>query len=581
MNFSEHHKISLNSKGLRESALNLIILLVIFIPRIPALDTFVTVDEATWLMRSGNFYYALTHQELEKTVSAYHPAVTTMWTGTLGILAEFPEYRGQGQSYFIKEWKFKDFLLEFEQNPLEILETSRFFTVVINGTLIFILFHLARKILGLLSASLIILFLSFDPYFLGHTRILAHEGMMSSFMLVSLFAMLVYFHEGERKTYLVLSAVAGGLAALTKSSATIVIFYVGALVLINFTEVFKPRKTGRERRKILTQALRIQIFWVAIFGITYVLFWPGMWVKPLEMLYQVYGNAASYALQGQNLTAFEYGFEPVPESRLAGLIKYFLAILWRTTPVVWFGFLLSLTTLFGGFKDADKKTSFLLTFFLTTGLIFALIMATARGRRASHYIMFTFVCLDIITALGFSYLISRIKTQPRRLIFWLSTSLVSLSLLIHILSPFPFSPYFFNYTNPIMKQIPWGQTSHPVGYGEGLEVAAQYLAQKPRAAKSTVLSWYGFGPFSYFYPGETLNLARTFWSTPLIDRLKRADSLVIYVPNQLNANTPAKLLRDLERVVPEHTIWLNDVEYIRIYDTSELPEETLIPDKVP
>ena len=36
---------------------------------------------------------------------------------------------------------------------------------------------------------------------------------------------------------------------------------------------------------------------------TYVILWPGMWVAPLAMLKDVYGNALSYALQGARTSA--------------------------------------------------------------------------------------------------------------------------------------------------------------------------------------------------------------------------------------------------------------------------------------
>jgi len=67
----------------------IILIIAILAPRLPAIDTFGTVDEATWLMRSGNFYYALGQRDFEKTVYAYHPAVTTMWVGAAAMMLDF------------------------------------------------------------------------------------------------------------------------------------------------------------------------------------------------------------------------------------------------------------------------------------------------------------------------------------------------------------------------------------------------------------------------------------------------------------------------------------------------------------
>ena len=45
---------------------------------------------------------------------------------------------------------------------------------------------------------------------------------------------------------------------------------------------------------------------IALLGVlaaVYFIIWPGMWVNPLKMLFEVYGNALSYAFQGQRLLA--------------------------------------------------------------------------------------------------------------------------------------------------------------------------------------------------------------------------------------------------------------------------------------
>ena len=84
----------------------LVILLLVALPRLVGLGKFVTIDEPTWLKYSSNFYYALGQRQFERTVYDYHPAVTTMWTVTGALLSYFPEYRGQGQGYFVKDSQF-------------------------------------------------------------------------------------------------------------------------------------------------------------------------------------------------------------------------------------------------------------------------------------------------------------------------------------------------------------------------------------------------------------------------------------------------------------------------------------------
>lgn len=64
----------------------------------------------------------------------------------------------------------------------------------------------------------------------------------------------------------------------------------------------------------------------------------------------------------------------------------------------------------------------------------------------------------------------------------------------------------------------------------------------------------------------------------MVEHLEDADYLVIYYYHQLQRNVPEKLLRDLAGVDPEHTIWINGVQYVRIYQVDELPKSVYVPD---
>ena len=280
-----------------------VLLIAVFIPRWPALGTFATVDESSWLMRSANFYYALGQRDFEKTIYAYHPAVTTMWIGTAALLLDFPEYRGLGQGYFEKEWQFAEFLSEQGYTPLEMLKSSRQIYVIINIILFGMIYLLLKRLIDWTAAFFATLFLSLAPFLLGYTRILAHEGMMSLLLLVSILAFLNYIWKDFRWQFLALSAVAAALADLTKSSATIIIPFVG---LLSFLEIAKTISMQKDNpvTNIKQQIKRfafVGLIWFGIFSITFVALWPGMWVQPRKMISEMYGNAFSYALEGHNL----------------------------------------------------------------------------------------------------------------------------------------------------------------------------------------------------------------------------------------------------------------------------------------
>lgn len=570
--------------------LPVLLIAAILIPRLPALDTFATVDESTWLMRSANFYYALGQHEFDKTIYAYHPAVTTMWTGVAAMMMDFPEYRGLGSGYFVKEWQFSDFLNEQGYDPLNMLKTSRLITVGINAGLLIAIYYLLNRPFGWIPAFIATLYLAFDPFLLGHTRILAHEGMMSLLLLVSILALINFLIDPNQPRHLlILSGVVAAMAVLTKSSATIIIPFAVLLCLMD--RIGKIRNDTpnfvseiREQFKRLTIVLGT---WFLLFSITFVLFWPGMWVNPSKMLSEVYGNAFSYAFQGHNLEVeSEHEVTDIEDTAASpqdtfGFLKYAKDLPWHTTPITWLGLGLAAILIISRRANLPKNAKNILKLLVVFAMLFFLMMSFAKGRHTSHYIMFTYACLSIVAGLGIGLSFKKIRDwlPGKRPAIIQTTMLVGL-LVIQVICAFSFFPYYFNYSNPILEQIQPGVQTTVLGYGEGLELAADYLARKPASGDLTVMSWYGIGPFSFFFPGQTENLYPSeTWTPGLIERLARSDYLVIYQHHQQKRNMPAKLLQDISDVKPEHSIWLKGVEYIRIYRVSDLPEAVYTPDQ--
>jgi hypothetical protein len=57
----------------------------------------------------------------------------------------------------------------------------------------------------------------------------------------------------------------------------------------------------------------------------------------------------------------------------------------------------------------------------------------------------------------------------------------------------------------------------------------------------------------------------------LLQLLRHTDYLVIYYALQKGRQAPANVMRALEGVTPEKTIWLNGIEYVRIYALAGMP----------
>ena len=193
--------------------------------------------------------------------------------------------------------RLERFLLSHSHTPLGLLTVSRVIQTVVIVFLLLVIFWFLRRLLGNKIAIAGILLISFDPFFLGHSRLLNHEGMMSLFVMISLLAVLMHLFFERKLVYLLISGAAAGFAQLTKSSSIVLLPLIGLLFLV---EIFFHREAGWRKR--ILKALAELVAWFGMLGIVYFVFWPGMWVAPGEMLYQVFGNALSYAFEGARLS---------------------------------------------------------------------------------------------------------------------------------------------------------------------------------------------------------------------------------------------------------------------------------------
>ncbi len=553
-----------------QGAFILLLIALMAIPRLIGIDRFATIDEPYWLTAGSDFYYALGQRAFANTVYDYHPAVTTMWIITAAMLLYFPQYRGFGQGYFdVYKDTLERFLLAHNHTPLGLLTTARIVQTVVIVILLLVLFWFLRRLLGSKVAIPAILLVSFDPFFLGHSRLLNHEGMLALLVLISLLALLAHLFFEKRPVYLIISGAAAGFAQLTKSSSLVLLPLVGLLLLLAF---FFHRKSPW--RKSLLALLADLGIWLVTAGIVYFVFWPGMWVAPGAMLYEVFGNALSYAFEGARLSVTGGVQTAHFQLDFGGVGLYVQSVMWRTTPVAWLGGILGLAALL---VRKWKERLVLLSVFVI-GFLFILLFGLANGRNSAHYVLTAYVALDIMAAAGFVYAAGWLtRNAPQNISRLAGTVILGALIVLQAASALAFFPYYYNYYNPIMEASEPGRQNPNFGYGEGLDLAAAYLAQKPDAAHSTVTAFYGRGSFSFFYPGKTNELKPVYADAEnvpqLIQVLHASDYLVIYYELERARQSPANVMRALQGVTAEKAIWLNGIEYIRIYKMDSLPPQ--------
>jgi hypothetical protein len=306
-----------------------------------------------------------------------------------------------------------------------------------------------------------------------------------------------------------------------------------------------------------------------------------MWVAPGKMLYEVYGNAFSYAFQGSRLQV-THELQPAAFSLAdaGGTIKSFASsVTWRATPITWVGILLVCFFFFvreeNKFFTVSKKMALYL---FVTAAMFILLFSFAQGRNSPHYIMASHVSMDAIAALGWCSLLGWLgmkwetgisPERSRRAKAGGAALLVGLQLACALM----FYPYYYTYYNPIWVMVTGQRLASD--YGEGFEQAAAYLAQKPNAEALKVFAFRARGPFSYFFPGQTIILNPLFIEEPgmvsMFERLKQADYLVINDALGPRTERTALFVQGLSGMKPEHDIYINGVSSIHIYRVADLP----------
>lgn len=551
-------------------------LIVVFLaPRLPGIGSFVTLDEPSWLSQGANFYYALGQREFENTVYEYQPAVTTMEIISLGMLLYFPEYRGYGQGYLdYEKGRLDPFMYEHGKDPLVLLIYSRVIQIFVLLILFLVLYYLLQKLFPKPVAIFALVFSMFDPFYLSQARLMNHEGMVTLFVMVSLIAFVVYLFKENKFIFLILSGVAAGLAQLSKSSAVAMLAAVGVMLL---WKISQDHEQGWG--KSFLSVLKSFGIWFGILAVTYFVFWPGMWVAPGKMLYEVYGNAFSYAFQGarlkitQELDVAEFSLN----TRAADVWEVFKILLYRTTPFTWLGVLLGFALPFTRDPEQAPRNRLFFTLLLINAAAFVLLFGIAQGRNSPHYILSSYLSLNLLAGLGWFYFSQWLAERfpSRRMIT--QYVLLTVVMLAQVLSAVTNYPYYFTYRNPILAAAGWFSEFPHFPYCEGLEIAAHYLANLPDAKNATVFSYYGRGCVSYYYPGPWISY-RPYYSDgehtqDLLNNLRASQYLIVYYANQGQLAHHKNFVEAMSKAKPFHVIWLNGYEYVRIYKVAELGPE--------
>ena len=372
--------------------LYLLVFLFMFLPRIPGISSFSTVDEPDYIKYGGNFYYSIGQRDFDKTLQTYQPAVTTLYASAIAYHLVAPEYRGFGQGYFDDTIRQTDYLERKGIEPVKLLYVARLIMILLVSVMLTTSFALLDKLIGIIPSVIIILLISFEPYFLGHSRLLTQEGLMAISVITSILGIIVYCTEEDKWIYLFISAIAGAIAVITKLTAIVL------LPIIVFLLLFISRNTPN-RKKQTTRKLSVVIIWLFIFLIFILAVWPAMWNHPIDKISSLFETSFGFLGSKRGVPVESLSLQGIVEE--ISIINYLKSIWWQVPPLTWLGFLLAIFSLVLNFKQNSRIENIFFFSFLALALLMIAMMSLGK-KTAAHYIMVSHVSISFLAGLGIS-----------------------------------------------------------------------------------------------------------------------------------------------------------------------------------
>ncbi len=578
----------LNSKII----ISLSLFLLALIPRLPDLDRFLTADEFLWVDRSRNFLAALTNpafqcdsvvekwgfvaEGLACTLRTGHPGVTTMWTGTFGFILR---WLWQGQPVSLHEY-----VVAISTNPLDagVIAWERLGTVLITSLWVVAVYWLVRRLLGPAIALVGAILIALDPFHIALSRVIHHDALSTTFMTLAVLCMFIYWGQQTDRRWLLLSGMLAGFGFLSKSPALYLMPFV-ALTGLWFAvkeirrqqETAPPQFPPKGKRfiqvslKILGRTILDGLLWFAVAAAIFVIFWPAMWVVPLETLETVFFIGSKYATGGHAKGNYFLG----SISHDPGPLFYPITWLYRISPLVLPGLIALITASLLRKNRNNQSTSpthsqFTIhnsqfIHYLPLILLFILgyyLLMTIGEKKQDRYFLPVYPWFNLIAAVGwltfFAWLRQRFTFHALR--FTLPV-VVILALLVNGLLVSLNYPYYFTYYNPLLGGIRQAEKLLTIGWGEGLDLAADYLNKKSDAETTRVASWYQ-STFAPYYEGTAISYSEEK------GKVLAGDYAIFYI-NQTQRRFPDDILFEYfeNRFEPEQTITLHGINYAWIY----------------
>jgi len=425
-----------------------LLIVAVLAPRVFDLDTFRTADEKRWEANISNFTNQLAHGHFDKLVQQPHPGITTQWLGSLTIYNE--------------SWAMKKLPLAVGQSLL-----------------ILMIGYVFYRLWGKAAGAVLVLLLAFNPLLIAHTRIYAMDSLMALFIVLSIGLLLLWRHNKEYR-YLAFSGLAAGAAIMSKLPAVAIV----PVVLLMMVWWLKSEQAKRK------MAINIAV-WLLFLGLGVMIVLPSAALAPGDVWGDFMELFASDDYQQMHAMTGTY---------------YLGSLFFFSTPIQWLIVLaLPLIWLLNRYKNKGAVRMEQIIWLLLLAAVFVVQMSLG-AKKGDRYILPSFVLLDVVATGVIVVLLKSAKWKGAlvKRLAWVLSWLLLIALAWQMLVVAQLHPYELAYVNPITKTW-FGERRH--GWGEGLDLAAEYLNEKNNVEEMVVASFYP-SEFGVYFNGEAVKAHR-------------------------------------------------------------------------
>ncbi len=544
-------------KNIREVLIWAILVLLVFIPRTTDLGLFLGHDEKMRNRQSLESFLAIVEGRWGDVYSSNFGGTNLTWARTGAKISHFLWLRLQGVAVELPD--MIDYGPEFDPLP----------GAVFNGLLVLAVYGFARKTFGKSIGLLTAIVLALDPYLLSESRILRTEAAYATFMILAVISLAGYVRT-RRRLYLGWSAFWSAWAIATKISGIMLAPIVG-VVLLGMVLSIRSESTairGRFGRYTVDMLIWSGATIVCTFAV-----WPTLWAAPLQKIIDLYHFVIGWGLSSNPDLFFFFMGKTVDN---LPPLYYLLILLYKTTPLVWLGL-----GAFGWKLWRSRNVDLQITDPTWAGfpfpragglivLLFAVLYSIAMSFatfKTERYMIAAVCALDVVAAVGLGVLGENVYRQWRArqrqaLVFW---ALVFFSFFVgHGLLALLNHPYYFSYYNPLLGGGTSAERMVQVGSGEVLDVAMEFVNNKPNPQQQTIVCGTNLTRCEYVSAGQTLLKQET------LDAVHGdwigADYIITYVFQRQRGDYPSGVIDYLEtHLGPDDIVTFQGIEYARVY----------------